>query len=61
MAEAGSVEVVCAPEVRQLRAQLKRVEQELGILKKPESSLASRPSEHLPLHFQKLRQLLTRQ
>ena len=34
IAEVGSVEVVRDPEVRQLRAQLKRAEQELDILKK---------------------------
>ena len=34
MAEVGSVEVARDPEVRQLRAQLKRAEQELDILKK---------------------------
>jgi len=50
IAEVGSVEVARDPEVRQLRAQLKRAEQELAILKKPWSSLASRPGEHLPLH-----------
>ena len=49
VAEVGSVEVARDPEVRQLRAQLKRAEQELDILKKPWSSLASRPGEHLPL------------
>lgn len=51
VAEAGSVEVARDPEVRQLRTQLKRAEQELDSLKKPWSSLASLgPSEHLPLH-----------
>jgi len=35
IAEVGSVEVARDPEVRQLRAQLKRAEQELDILKKP--------------------------
>ena len=34
VAEVGSVEVARDPEVRQLRAQLKRAEQELDILKK---------------------------
>ncbi|MGI4734416.1 MAG: transposase [Janthinobacterium lividum] len=34
IAEVGSVEVARDPEVRQLRAQLKRAEQELDILKK---------------------------
>jgi transposase len=34
IAEVGSVEVVRDPEVHQLRAQLKRAEQELDILKK---------------------------
>ena len=34
MAEVGSVEVGSDPEGRQLRAQLKRAEQELDILKK---------------------------
>jgi len=34
IAEIGSVEVARDPEVRQLRAQLKRAEQELDILKK---------------------------
>lgn len=38
--EVGSVEVARDPEVRQLRAQLKRVEQELDISKKPWSSSA---------------------
>ena len=50
VAEVGSVEVARDPEVRQLLAQLKRAEQELDILKKPWSSSASRPDEHLPLH-----------
>jgi transposase len=35
VAEVGGVEVARDPEVRQLRAQLKRAEQELAILKKP--------------------------
>ena len=34
VAEVGSVEIARDPEVRQLRAQLKRAEQELDILKK---------------------------
>jgi transposase len=34
IAEVGSLEVARDPEVRQLRAQLKRAEQELNILKK---------------------------
>ena len=34
MAEVGSVEVARGPEVRALRARLKRAEQELGVLKK---------------------------
>ncbi|TGE03698.1 transposase [Hymenobacter fodinae] len=34
VAEVGSEEVACDPEVRQLRARLKRAEQELAILKK---------------------------
>ena len=34
LAEAGSVEVARGPEVRQLRPQLKRAEQELDILKR---------------------------
>ena len=34
MAEVGSVEVARDPEVRALRARLKRAEQALGILKK---------------------------
>jgi transposase len=34
VAEVGSVEVARDPEVRQLRAQLKRAEQELDLLKK---------------------------
>ena len=50
VAEVGSVEVVRNPEARQPRAQLKRAKQELAILKKPWSSLASRPSEYLSLH-----------
>ncbi|OGX90983.1 transposase [Hymenobacter coccineus] len=50
IAEVGGVEVARDPEVRQLRAQLKRAEQELDILKKPWSSLASRPGKHLPLY-----------
>ena len=50
IAEVGSVEVARDPEVRQLRAQLKRAEQELDSLKKPWSSSASRPGEYLPLH-----------
>jgi transposase len=41
VAEVGSAEVDRDPEVRQLRAQLKRAEQELAILEKPWSSLAS--------------------
>lgn len=49
VAEVGSVEVGRDLEVHQLRAQLRRAEQELDMLKKPCSSLASRPSEHLPL------------
>jgi len=50
VAEVGSVEIARDPEVRQLRAQLKRAEQELGILKKPWSSSAGRPGEYLSLH-----------
>ncbi|WP_022821635.1 transposase [Hymenobacter norwichensis] len=50
VAEVGSVEVARDPEVRQLRAQLKRAEQELDILKKPWPSSASHPGEYLSLH-----------
>jgi transposase len=39
IAEVDSVEVARDPEVRQLRAQLKRAEQELDSLKKPWSLL----------------------
>ena len=49
MVGVGSVEVARDPEVRQLRAQLKRAEQELDILKKSWSPSASRPGEYLPL------------
>ena len=45
VAEVGSVEVARDPEVRALRARLKRAEQELDILKKPWSSSPSRPGE----------------
>jgi len=50
VAEVGSVEVARDPEVRALRARLKRAEQELDILKKPWSSLANRTGEYLLLH-----------
>ncbi|WP_234795079.1 transposase [Hymenobacter arizonensis] len=50
VAEVGSVEVARDPEVRALRARLKRAEQELDILKKPWPSSPSRPREHLPAH-----------
>ena len=50
VAEVGSVEVARDPEVRALRARLKRVEQALDMLKKPWSSSASRPGERLPAH-----------
>ena len=50
VAEVGSEEVARDPEVRALRASLKRAEQELDILKKPWSSSASRSGEHLSAH-----------
>ncbi|WP_159451993.1 transposase [Hymenobacter roseosalivarius] len=50
VAEVGSREVARDPEVRALRARLKRAEQELDMLKKPRSSSASRRREHLPAH-----------
>ena len=50
VAELGSVEVARDPEVRALRARLKRAEQELDMLKKPWSSSASRRGEYLPAH-----------
>ena len=50
VAEVGSEQVARDTEVRALRARLKRAEQELDILKKPWSSSASRPGEHLPAH-----------
>ena len=56
IAEVGSVAVARDPEVRQLRAQLKRAEQELDSFKKSlglpnavAAFSASRPGEHLPL------------
>jgi len=50
VAEVGSAEVARDPEVRQLRAQLKRAEQELDILKKLWSSSANCPGEYLAVH-----------
>ena len=50
VAKVGSEEVARDPQVRALRARLKRAEQKLNILKKPWSSSASRPGEHLPAH-----------
>ncbi|GAA4506923.1 hypothetical protein GCM10023172_36790 [Hymenobacter ginsengisoli] len=50
VAEVGSVEVARDPEVRQLRAQLKRAEQELDILKKPWASSVNRRGKYLSVH-----------